>query len=99
MKLQDWHEREMQRNPGYAKAVREEEEQQRRAWMRHGVRLQCAEWLGEHLPFRWIPFEPLSRRVNNRLARFMWDTPGFDFVHDTACAVRASRVATGKGEG
>lgn len=37
------------------------------------VRLALAHWLGERLPFVYLP-----DWANGILARFMWSTPGFD---------------------
>lgn len=37
------------------------------------MRLRIAKWLGRHLPFEWAP-----DWVSNRLADWMWRTPGFD---------------------
>lgn len=57
-----------------AKAWADLQAQHRAAFERRDFRLIVAWWLGDHLPLRWLP-----RFVNNRLARFMWDTLGFDY--------------------
>lgn len=108
MKLQDWHARQLERDPEYAEAVAYLDARRRFAREHPGLRLHVADWLGVHLPLRWIPFEPLNRFVNNGLARSMWATPGFDvaerctcsgFLHDKDCPEFGPRVATGKGDG
>jgi hypothetical protein len=39
------------------------------------VRLKVALWLAARLPLKWVPIW-----LNNRLADFMWATPGFDAI-------------------
>ena len=74
MKLNDWHEREMKRNPAYAEAVADLQAMHGAAYEARGWRLRFAWWLGARLPFKRLP-----RWANNRLANFMWATPGFDY--------------------
>lgn len=72
-----WHERKVASDPEYAKAVADLEAQLLYARQHPGLRLHLADWLGTHLPFRWIPGS-LGIWINNNLAHFMWETPGFD---------------------
>lgn len=75
----------MSRDPNFTRKFAILVTKERLARLQMGRRLRVADWLGVHLPFRWIP-GALGMWVNNTLARFMWSTPGFDVAEGCTCS-------------